>query len=125
LPFLSQFLALADKVVYAMSALRQQRPSSNCAKEDTMTSPVRDHGAARFQLKSGYQRFERPVRVISLPAAFITALTYQPASMLGWWRRWVESIGLASASYGTHSIRRTKAAQIYRKTVTCAQLNCS
>ena len=30
--------------------------------------------------------------------------------------RWVESIGLKSASYGTHSMRRTKAAQIYRKT---------
>jgi site-specific recombinase XerC len=30
--------------------------------------------------------------------------------------RWVESIGLQSALYGTHSMRRTKAAQIYRKT---------
>src|SRR6202166_133653 len=30
--------------------------------------------------------------------------------------RWVESIGLESASYGTHSLRRTKVAQIYRKT---------
>jgi site-specific recombinase XerC len=30
--------------------------------------------------------------------------------------RWVESIGLESAIYGTHSMRRTKAAQIYRKT---------
>jgi integrase len=30
--------------------------------------------------------------------------------------RWVESIGLESACYGTHSMRRTKAAQIYRKT---------
>ena len=30
--------------------------------------------------------------------------------------RWVESIGLESKSYGTHSMRRTKAAQIYRKT---------
>jgi integrase len=30
--------------------------------------------------------------------------------------RWVESIGLESASYGTHSMRRTKVAQIYRKT---------
>jgi site-specific recombinase XerC len=28
----------------------------------------------------------------------------------------VESIGLESALYGTHSMRRTKAAQIYRKT---------
>ena len=30
--------------------------------------------------------------------------------------RWIKSIGLKSASYGTHSMRRTKAAQIYRKT---------
>jgi site-specific recombinase XerC len=30
--------------------------------------------------------------------------------------RWVESIGLERAVYGTHSMRRTKAAQIYRKT---------
>jgi integrase len=30
--------------------------------------------------------------------------------------RWVKSVGLDSASYGTHSMRRTKAAQIYRKT---------
>jgi integrase len=30
--------------------------------------------------------------------------------------RWVKGIGLESASYGTHSMRRTKAAQIYRKT---------
>jgi site-specific recombinase XerC len=30
--------------------------------------------------------------------------------------RWVESIGLESAHYGTHSMPRTKAAQIYRKT---------
>jgi hypothetical protein len=30
--------------------------------------------------------------------------------------RWVDSIGLESVSYGTHSMRRTKAAQIYRKT---------
>ena len=30
--------------------------------------------------------------------------------------RWVESIGLESVSYGTHSMRRTKATQIYRET---------
>jgi integrase len=30
--------------------------------------------------------------------------------------RWVKSIGLEPASYGTHSMRRTKAAQFYRKT---------
>jgi site-specific recombinase XerC len=31
-------------------------------------------------------------------------------------QRWVKTIGLDSTSYGTHSMRRTKAAQIYRKT---------
>jgi integrase len=30
--------------------------------------------------------------------------------------RWIESIGLESSSYATHSMRPTKAAQIYRKT---------
>lgn len=30
--------------------------------------------------------------------------------------RWVENVGLDAADYGTHSKRRTKAAQIYRKT---------
>ena len=30
--------------------------------------------------------------------------------------RWVESIGLDPSAYGTHSMRRTKASQIYKKT---------
>jgi site-specific recombinase XerD len=30
--------------------------------------------------------------------------------------RWVERAGLDSSAYGTHSLRRTKAAQIYRQT---------
>ena len=29
---------------------------------------------------------------------------------------WVASIGLESSAYGTHTLRRTKAAQIYKKT---------
>jgi site-specific recombinase XerD len=31
-------------------------------------------------------------------------------------RSWVASAGLDSSAYGTHSLRRTKAAQIYKKT---------
>ena len=31
-------------------------------------------------------------------------------------RGWVESIGLEPSAYGAHSMRRTKVAQIYRKT---------
>ena len=30
--------------------------------------------------------------------------------------RWVDSVGLESISYGTYSLRRTKAIQIYRRT---------
>lgn len=30
--------------------------------------------------------------------------------------RWVASIGLETSAYGKHSMRRTKAAQIYKKT---------
>jgi site-specific recombinase XerD len=29
---------------------------------------------------------------------------------------WIESAGMDSSAFGTHSLRRTKAAQIYRKT---------
>jgi integrase len=31
-------------------------------------------------------------------------------------RRWIEGAGMDSGAYGTHSLRRTKAAEIYRKT---------
>lgn len=31
-------------------------------------------------------------------------------------RDWVTAIGLEATGYGTHSLRRTKAAEIYRKT---------
>lgn len=31
-------------------------------------------------------------------------------------RDWVTSIGLEPSAYGTHSMRRTKVAEIYRKT---------
>jgi integrase len=31
-------------------------------------------------------------------------------------RGWIESAGMDSSAYGAHSLRRTKAAQIYRKT---------
>ena len=31
-------------------------------------------------------------------------------------KTWIQSIGLETSAYGTHSLRRTKAAQIYKKT---------
>jgi len=38
--------------------------------------------------------------------------------------RWAERAGLDSSAYGTHSMRRTKAAQIYRKTGNLRQCSC-
>src|SRR3954466_9572153 len=37
---------------------------------------------------------------------------------------WVESAGLGRSAYGTHSMRRTKAAQIYRKTGNLQRSSC-
>ena len=42
--------------------------------------------------------------------------TYQHASMGAWFETSVVSIGLEPSGYGTHSMRRTKVAEIYRKT---------
>jgi integrase len=36
--------------------------------------------------------------------------------MLAFVHRWVECAGLDGSAYGTHSMRRTKVAQIYKKT---------
>jgi hypothetical protein len=38
--------------------------------------------------------------------------------------RWVASIRLEDATYGTHTMRRTKASLIYRRTKICALSNC-
>ena len=60
-------------------------------------------------MKRGSQCSGPPVLDISSQVDFMQALTYPPVNVL-------ESIGLESALHGTHSMRRTKAAQIYRKT---------
>jgi len=40
-------------------------------------------------------------------------------------RSWVKDLGLDPAGYGTHSIRRTKASLIYKRTKTFEQCSCS
>ena len=61
----------------------------------------------RHDLRAGDYLF--PSRVSSSPHLS----TRQYARIV---RGWVKSIGLNPATYGTHSLRRTKAALIYRKT---------
>ena len=60
-------------------------------------------------------RVHNPSDHIFLSRVFSSAhlSTRQYARILG---RWVRAIGLNPATYGTHSLRRTKAALIYRKT---------
>jgi integrase len=67
-------------------------------------------------LKPCYRRSAQRDLDIYSQADFMPALTYQPASMPDSCTAGVKSIGLEPASYGTHSMRRTKAAKIYRKT---------
>lgn len=55
------------------------------------------------------QRYLFPSRIRALPHL----LTRQYARLV---QEWVLAIGLDPSSYGTHSLRRTKAALIYRKT---------
>ena len=76
-------------------------------------SNSRSRSSRRIPSKRGYHRSGPPVLDTSFQVGFTRALTYQLGNMV---HRWVESIGLERAVYGTHSMRRTKAAQIYRKT---------
>ena len=48
--------------------------------------------------------------------------TRQYARILG---HWVDELGLDRADYGTHSMRRTKATLIYRRTKNSAPCSCS
>jgi integrase len=78
-------------------------------------SNLRSQSNREVQFKLGYQRSGRVAHDICSQVDFMPALTYQRQySRLV--HHWVKSIGLEAASYGTHSMRRTKVAQIYRKT---------
>jgi integrase len=69
--------------------------------------------------KSLFRWMEEPLMIGSeflWPGRFHERLhisTWQYARLV---RDWVKSIGLEPSAYGTHSMRRTKVAQIYRKT---------
>ena len=74
-----------------------------------ITEQSRDSVEARLpMLRATGSRYLFPSRLRASPHIS----TRQYARLV---HRWVESIGLESALYGTHSMRRTKAAQIYRK----------
>lgn len=57
---------------------------------------------------------ERRQLPVSKPSEDIEAFIDEAVARIV--HRWVASIGLDASAYGTHSMRRTKAAQIYKKT---------
>jgi integrase len=61
-------------------------------------------------------RFRHPPRSIPVSEPFSAAAASLDTTVRPHVHRWVECAGLDSSAYGTHSLRRTKAAQIYRKT---------
>ena len=67
-------------------------------------------------LKPGYQCSGPLAPDISSQVDFTQGPTYPRANMPGRCIAGLKASALESASYGTHSMRRTKAAQIYRKT---------
>jgi site-specific recombinase XerC len=86
------------------------------AEQDPAAGSVRDHGT---DLKAVQRWIESPAvfRCDDLwPSRFHGSphlSTWQYARIL---RGWITSIGLEPSAYGTQSMRRTKAAQIYKKT---------
>src|SRR5437588_6104226 len=88
-------------------------PSHSRPKEDGPTSALRDYGA-----DEALEVWLRILRATGSRYLFPSRLHARPHSTRQYSRldRWVDSIGLKSIFYGTHSMRRTKVTQIYRKT---------
>jgi len=78
----------------------------------------------RFEITKGtrkslFQWLEDPLMIGSehlWPGRFHDRLHISTRQYARLVREWVKSIGLEPSAYGTHSMRRTKVAQIYRKT---------
>ena len=67
-------------------------------------------------MKPGYQCSGLLDPDISFQVDFMQVLTYPPDNMPGSCIGGLNASAWSSTFYGTHSMRRTKAAQIYRKT---------
>jgi hypothetical protein len=94
-----------------MIPLRQKRsfsPGQLLTPERTLGAlPGSAGGAAGHDARCFINSLVRPLASAAAAASLMHVLTYRPYSRLV--HRWVDSIGLESISYGTHSIRQTKA----------------
>ncbi|HMF36218.1 MAG TPA: tyrosine-type recombinase/integrase [Isosphaeraceae bacterium] len=98
----------------------RRRPSSrprHChSEEDKPAGSVRDHRADPRSIQAWLPKVDArngKYLFLSRFRAHPHLSTRQYARIV---HAWVESAGLDGFAYGTHSMRRTKAAQIYKKT---------
>jgi len=93
-------------------------------KERASVIQSKTQNPVRFEITEGTRKslsrwMEEPLMVGSeflWPGRFHERLHISTRQYARLVRDWVKSIGLEPSAYGTHSMRRTKVAQIYRKT---------
>lgn len=98
--------------------------ASGQVKERASIIQSKTHHPVRFEITEGTRKalsqwMEQPLMVGSeylWPGRFQERLHISTRQYARLVRDWVSSIGLDPSSFGTHSMRRTKVAQIYRKT---------
>lgn len=98
--------------------------ASGQVKERASIIQSKTHHPVRFEITEGTRKalsqwMEQPLMVGSeylWPGRFHERLHISTRQYARLVRDWVSSIGLDPSSFGTHSMRRTKVAQIYRKT---------
>lgn len=94
------------------------------AKERTSIIQSKTQKPVRFEITEGARKsllrwMDEPLMVGSehlWPGRFHEQLHISTRQYARLVREWVKSIGLEPSSYGTHSMRRTKVSQIYKKT---------
>ena len=93
-------------------------------KERTSVIQSKTQKPVRFEITSGTRKslerwMDEPLMVGSeflWPGRFHERLHISTRQYARLVRGWVKSVGLEPSAYGTHSMRRTKVAQIYKKT---------
>jgi hypothetical protein len=98
--------------------------SAGQVKERASITQSKTRHPVRFEITEGTRRsiaawLDDPAMIGSehlWPGRFHERLHISTRQYARLVRDWVSSIGLEPSSYGTHSMRRTKVAQIYRKT---------
>ena len=98
--------------------------ASGQVKERASVIQSKTQGPVRFEITEGTSKslarwMDEPLMVGSeflWPGRFHERLHISTRQYARLVREWVSFIGLDATSYGTHSMRRTKVAQIYKKT---------